>query len=126
MNELAGTVDGAQIMLYYGPDMLRMGLGTGFLLEDPRGDNLREALLAMKEIFAAARKEFQTQPKDCQCVVSVMPVVKAIKEAGKTWKGGRQLRQLCGDVGVKSVCAQEGTVVLGGSTAKSKWARSAR
>ena len=41
-------------MLYYGPDLLRMGLGED--LADASGENMSKALLAIDHVYRAARR----------------------------------------------------------------------
>jgi len=91
--EMAGKVAGPQIMLYYGPDMLRMGLGTD--MEDEGGVNMREALIAFESLYHLTREKIKAASGDYQFELNVQPVVSAIKAAGKEWKGGSQLREVC-------------------------------
>lgn len=91
--EMAGNPSppGPQIMLYYAPDMLRMGLGED--LEDKSGDNMRAALEALDSIYQLARKGLKgLEAGDHQYQLNVQPAVTVIKNAGKSWKGGIQLR----------------------------------
>lgn len=94
-NEMAGNVTGPQIMLYYGPDLLRMGLGED--LTDESGDNMHQALGALETLYRLAREKL----RDCTAhhfELNVYPAVSAIKDAGKSWRGGSQLRELCNGV----------------------------
>lgn len=94
VDEMAGNVTGPQIMLYYGPDMLRMGLGTD--LEDETGANMREALIAFEDLYRLTREKLgDCTTGDYQFELNVQPVVSAIKAAGKEWRGGEQLREVC-------------------------------
>lgn len=93
VNEMAGNVRGPQVMLYYGPDMLRMGLGTD--LEDESGDNMRQALGAMDDLYGMVRERIKNQSGDYSFELNVNPIVLKIKEAGDKWKGGAELRKTC-------------------------------
>lgn len=115
VEEMAGTVPGPKIMLYYGPDMLRLGIGAAEeLLVDDNGSNMREALLAIMEAYVVARDVVKGVREEYQFQVNVNPVVTTIKSAGiSSWPGGGSLRKLCTGL---SVCANEflteGLVVL--------------
>jgi len=96
IHELSGAPNppGPQVMLYYAPDMLRMGLGTD--LADASGDNMLAALGALDNVYGLARKLLQSvDSADYQFQLNVQPVVSAIKEAGKAWTNGSQLRDVC-------------------------------
>lgn len=113
VRELSGTFPGPSIMMYYGPDMLRMGLGTGALLSDPSGENMEAALVAVAEVYKAARKAFAGVPSERQCIINVQPIVKAIMSAEEEWEGGRKLRELCEGVTVnKNDASCQGIAVL--------------
>lgn len=99
VNEMAGNVQGPQIMLYYGPDMIRMGLGAD--MEDATGCNMREALNALDTLYSIARKKLkQGRPGDVQFELNVQPIVKRIKDAGQNWGGGAALAALCPNIGI--------------------------
>jgi hypothetical protein len=116
LREMCGDPDpaGPQIMLYYAPDMLRMGLGED--LADESGENMREALGAMDDVFQLARWALKkVDSGDYQYQLNVQPVVQAIKNAGKAWAGGKQLRDVCNGACIQSnYTLTEGMVVLPG------------
>lgn len=119
VEEMSGAVAGPQIMLYYGPDMLRMGLGEGAkdkekLLKDRSGENIRNALRGLSDLYCKAREQLASAPcKEYQYQLNVQPVVHLIKKAGDKWAGGRQLRQVCDIASAKSNdLLSEGIVVL--------------
>merc|ERR1719262_1081868 len=60
IQELVGNPQppGPQIMLYYAPDMLRMGLGED--LADENGDNMKEALGALDDLYSRCRRELRS------------------------------------------------------------------
>lgn len=90
VQELAGSPVGPQIMLYYGPDMLRMGLGDD--MADTSGENMASALHAIDLVYRTARRTLiLAKSGDYQYQLNVSPIVQAIKKAGKEWRGGRQL-----------------------------------
>lgn len=90
VQELAGSPVGPQIMLYYGPDLLRRGLGED--LTDQSGDNMSAALAAIDHVYRAARRTLiLAKSGDYQYQLNVSPIVQVIKKAGKDWKGGKQL-----------------------------------
>mmetsp|Transcript_10892 Transcript_10892/g.24747 ORF Transcript_10892/g.24747 Transcript_10892/m.24747 type:complete len:512 (+) Transcript_10892:81-1616(+) len=85
---------GPQIMLYYGPDMLRLGLGRDLI--DPTGENIRQALVALEEIYRVGRACLAEAASDnYQFQVNVQPIVTYIKHEGSSWEGGGQLRRIC-------------------------------
>jgi len=95
VNEMSGNIKGPQIMLYYGPDMVRMGLGTD--MEDTSCANMRSAMQAMEDLYTASRQRLKKLPANSetdQFDLNVQPIVSKIKEAGNDWKGGRQLREV--------------------------------
>jgi len=94
-NEMAGNTSGPQTMLYYGPDMLRMGLGDD--LQDDSGDNMYQALGGMEALFRSARELLPDDPaaEARSFELNVQPIVTAIKAAGKEWHGGSSLREVC-------------------------------
>eukprot|EP00933_Yihiella_yeosuensis_P041311 TRINITY_DN35707_c0_g1_i2.p1 TRINITY_DN35707_c0_g1~~TRINITY_DN35707_c0_g1_i2.p1 ORF type:complete len:384 (-),score=68.78 TRINITY_DN35707_c0_g1_i2:67-1119(-) len=101
VQELAGSPVGPQIMLYYGPDMLRMGLGED--MEDTSGDNMRQALAGFDHVYRLARKSLKTAASgDYQYQLNVSPIVTKVKVAGKGWKGGTDLKRVCKTVVVKN------------------------
>ena len=90
VQELAGSPVGPQIMLYYGPDLLRMGLGAD--MADESGENMAAALTAIDLIYRTARRTLiLAKSGDYQYQLNVSPIVQAIKKAGKEWQGGKQL-----------------------------------
>jgi len=93
VQEMAGRPcpHGPQIMLYYAPDMLRMGLGDD--LVDESGGNMYNALAAMDKLYRLARETVRAG--DAQYQLNVQPAVTAIKNAGKAWSGGKQLKDMC-------------------------------
>jgi len=114
VRELSGTFPGPALMLYYGSDMLRMGLGSESNLVDPSGENMEQALFTLGEIHKVCRRTFQTVAAKSQIVVNMEPIVTIIKEAGDGWEGGRRLRELCEGLTVKANNKlTEGIVVLG-------------
>jgi len=103
VQELSGNPNppGPQIMLYYAPDMLRMGLGTD--MADASGENMRDALGALTNVYVLARKLLKSVDSgDYQFQLNVQPVVSAIKEAGKEWTGGSQLGDVCNGVSIEA------------------------
>jgi hypothetical protein len=115
VEEMAGTVPGPKLMLYYGPDMLRMGIGaTEELLVDATGSNMRQALLAIMEVFVVARVAMTGARQEYQFQVNVHPIVATIKHAGaSSWPGGESLRNLCRGLSVSAnEFLTEGLVVL--------------
>lgn len=113
VQEMAGKVSGPQIMLYYGPDLLRMGLGTD--MADETGENIRHALRAFEGLYRLGRAELvDSQGQEFQYELNVNPAVAAIKKAGKEWRGGIQLKEVCSGVRVKSNDLHtEGVLILG-------------
>lgn len=91
VREFAGTSGAPQIMLYYGPDLLRMGLGDD--MQDESGENMRHALLALDHLFSLVREECRRpgSPELEQYDLNVHPMVTIIKKLGKQWKGGPNL-----------------------------------
>mmetsp|Transcript_27029 Transcript_27029/g.75371 ORF Transcript_27029/g.75371 Transcript_27029/m.75371 type:complete len:514 (+) Transcript_27029:84-1625(+) len=112
VQEMAGSPVGPQIMLYYGPDFLRMGLGED--LTDPTGENMRNALEALDLIFKVGRKNLMAaRSGDYQYQLNVQHAVTEIKKAGKLWLGGKQLRELVQNATVKNnALCTEGMLVL--------------
>lgn len=114
VQEMSGSSNppGPQIMLYYAPDMLRMGLGED--LEDASGENMRHALEAIDGLHILARREVASlEAADFQYQLNVQPVVSAIKNAGKSWAGGKQLRDVCIGAHISSNSMKtEGILVL--------------
>lgn len=114
IQEMCGKPDppGPQVMLYYAPDMLRMGLGED--LEDESGDNMHQALGALDDCYQLAREELKSVTTgDYQYQLNVQAVVTLIKNAGKAWKGGAQLREAVNGASVKSNAMKtEGMLLL--------------
>jgi hypothetical protein len=114
VREMAGNPSpaGPQIMLYYAPDMLRMGLGED--LADESGDNMKHALSAMAGLYKTAREQLtDVDSGDYQYQLNVQPVVTVIKKAGKNWAGGEQLLKECDGAKISSNDMRtEGIVVL--------------
>jgi hypothetical protein len=114
IHELCGNPNppGPQIMLYYAPDMLRMGLGED--LEDASGENMKAALQALSDLYRKVREDLKDiDVGDYQYQFNVQPVVSAIKKAGKAWTGGVQLKEVCNGAEVSSNAMKtEGIVVL--------------
>ncbi|CAE7689109.1 ATL1 [Symbiodinium pilosum] len=80
VQELAGSPVGPQIMLYYGPDMLRMGLGED--MADASGENMAAALSAIDLVYRTARRTLiLAKSGDYQYQLNVSPIVQAIKKA---------------------------------------------
>lgn len=101
VQELAGSPVGPQIMLYYGPDLLRMGLGED--LSDLSGQNMMHALEALAHLYRKARKTLAlARSGDYQYQLNVAPLVTIIKKAGSDWKGGRQLREMVAGANIKN------------------------
>lgn len=103
IQELVGNPQppGPQIMLYYAPDMLRMGLGED--LADENGTNMQHALGALDDIYKLAREEIiNVETGDYQYQLNVQPIVTGIKNAGKEWRGGVQLRELSNSAKISS------------------------
>jgi len=101
VQELAGSTVGPQIMIYYGPDFFRMGLGED--LKDKDGLNMRDALEALGLVYQAARRILVfAESGNYQYQLNVSPLVSAIKKAGKEWRGGEQLKELCQDIKIKN------------------------
>eukprot|EP00441_Pelagodinium_beii_P022603 CAMPEP_0197659190 /NCGR_PEP_ID=MMETSP1338-20131121/46512_1 /TAXON_ID=43686 ORGANISM="Pelagodinium beii, Strain RCC1491" /NCGR_SAMPLE_ID=MMETSP1338 /ASSEMBLY_ACC=CAM_ASM_000754 /LENGTH=499 /DNA_ID=CAMNT_0043235985 /DNA_START=85 /DNA_END=1584 /DNA_ORIENTATION=- len=101
VQELAGSPIGPQIMLYYAPDLLRMGLGED--MKDESGENMQAALQALDHVYRAARRTLiLAKSGDYQYQLNVSPIVTVIKKAGKEWKGGKQLLEVCKSVSVKN------------------------
>jgi len=101
--ELAGNPNppGPQIMLYYAPDMLRMGLGTD--LDDASGENMKHALEAMDDLYRLSRDQLRdVENGDYQYQLNVQPAVTVIKNAGKEWTGGVQLKSICNGAVIES------------------------
>jgi hypothetical protein len=96
VQELSGkpVPAGPQIMIYYAPDMLRMGLGQD--LVDESGQNMEEALKALEDLYSHARDEISSvDTGDYEYQLNVQPIVTKIKNVGKNWAGGSQLRDVC-------------------------------
>jgi len=114
LRELAGKPDppGPQIMLYYAPDMLRMGLGED--MADESGQNMDQAMGAMGDVFQLARWALKkVDSGDYEYQLNVQPIVMAIKAAGKEWGGGKQLKEVCNGACIQSnYILTEGMVVL--------------
>lgn len=114
IQELCGNPDppGPQIMLYYAPDMLRMGLGED--MADESGENMRAALGALDILYALARKELkEVDSADYQYQLNVQPIVTLIKNTGKGWKGGQMLQDVCNGARIESNSMKtEGIIVL--------------
>ncbi|CAL1159495.1 unnamed protein product [Cladocopium goreaui] len=116
VQELAGSPVGPQIMLYYGPDLLRPGgMGLGEDLSDLSGQNMMHALEALAHLYRKARKTLALarstsgeiigwvrEGGDYQYQLNVAPLVTIIKKAGSDWKGGRQLRERLEKMGRKA------------------------
>jgi hypothetical protein len=103
IREMSGKPEppGPQIMLYYAPDMLRMGLGED--LTDESGENMKQALGALDDLYDRARNEMKSVSSgDYQYQLNVQPVVTVIKNAGKNWRGGVQLREVCNTTRIES------------------------
>ncbi|CAE7655432.1 unnamed protein product, partial [Symbiodinium pilosum] len=101
VQEFAGSPVGPQIMLYYGPDLLRMGLGED--LTDPSGHNMMHALEALAVLYRKARKTLAfTVSGDYQYQLNVAPLVTVIKKAENDWKGGKELREVVSSVRIKN------------------------
>jgi len=103
VREMSGNPSppGPQIMLYYCPDMLRMGLGED--LADESGENMKAALGALDDLHRLAREQLSTVTTgDYQYQLNVQPMVSAIKDAGKAWAGGTQLRECCNGASIES------------------------
>lgn len=101
VQELAGSPVGPQIMLYYGPDLLRMGLGTDML--DESGENMKFCLMALDSLHRASRRTLiLAKSGDYQYQLNVSPLVTIIKNAGKEWQGGKQLYETCARVHIKN------------------------
>lgn len=101
VQELAGSPVGPQIMLYYGPDMLRMGLGDD--MADASGENMASALHAIDLVYRTARRTLiLAKSGDYQYQLNVSPIVQAIKKAGKEWRGGRQLLETVQQLRIKN------------------------
>jgi len=101
VQELAGSPIGPQIMLYYAPDFLRMGLGTD--LEDASGENMKQALQALAHVYKVARRSLILAKRGSyQYQLNVAPAVTVIKKAGKDWQGGAQLLETVQGVRVKN------------------------
>lgn len=116
VQELAGNPSppGPQIMLYYAPDMLRMGLGED--LTDTSGENMLQALRGLDCLHRAVRLQLKTKENTevYQYQLNVQPIVTVIKEAGKGWSGGKQLFDVCVAAEVKSnTMKTEGIVKMG-------------
>eukprot|EP00434_Breviolum_minutum_P044026 symbB.v1.2.039277.t1/scaffold6454.1/size17976/2 len=116
VQELAGSPVGPQIMLYYGPDLLRMGLGEE--LSDISGENMMHALEALAHLYRKARKTLAlARSGDYQYQLNVAPLVTVIKKAGKDWKGGQQLLEMVAGARIKNNDLNtEGIVELPGSS----------
>lgn len=93
VNEMAGNVQGPHVMLYYAPDMLRMGLGTD--MDDADGSNIRQALGALEDLHRLSRAVLPATGEVYQFELNVQPIVSKIKAAGTAWEGGAQLRGVC-------------------------------
>lgn len=99
--EMAGNPvpPGPQVMLYYGPDLLRMGLGTD--MEDVAGANMKAALTQLENFYKLARDEIAVenlspdQVGDSVFQLNVQPVVSVIKDAGKSWSDASLLKDVC-------------------------------
>jgi hypothetical protein len=96
--ELSGGAPSPQLMLYYGPDLLRMGLGPHLTRDDEAGDGFGAALDAVQALFALARDA--AAPAAAAggwpaFELNVGDAVAAVKAAGAAWGGGHALRELC-------------------------------
>jgi len=113
VKEMSAGARGPQIMLYYAPDMLRMGLGLD--LADETGANMQQALGAMEGLYRSVRdhqKVVDVAHLD-QYQLNVQPVVTEIKNAGKSWTGGDQLKVVCENISITSnELNTEGIVVV--------------
>jgi len=91
IREMSGTAGSPQIMLYYAPDLLRMGLGDD--MKDESGENMRHALMALEVLFRLVRVEVEQPgvPELEQYDLNVYPLVEIVKKFGKSWRGGVHL-----------------------------------
>jgi hypothetical protein len=91
IREMSGTAGSPQIMLYYAPDLLRMGLGED--MKDESGENIRHALMALEVLFRLVIVEVEQPgvPELEQYDLNVYPLVEIVKKFGKSWRGGVHL-----------------------------------
>lgn len=93
ISELGGTPPTPQLMLYYGPDLLRMGLGS-HLIADIDGAGLKAGLEGLLSVLALARTAVNSQRAVAAYELNVADAVAAIKAAGPAWGGGTALQAL--------------------------------
>lgn len=112
VREMTGNMIGPEIMLYYAPDLLRMGLGTD--MDDKDGENIDAALDGFGQLYRVTRQNLVAVDIDnYQFELNVQPAVSAIKKAGNDWGGGKQLKELCKKAEVKpNEFSTEGILVL--------------
>merc|ERR1712187_411145 len=112
IHEMTGNMVGPEIMLYYAPDLLRMGLGSD--MDDKEGENMNAALEGLTNVYQVTRRALMTTDVDAyQFELNVQPAVSAIKNAGNDWGGGKQLKELCKKADVKAnEFSTEGILVL--------------
>ncbi len=112
--ELSGGAPLPQLMLYYGPDALRMGLGP-HLASDADGAGLAAALEAVQALFALARGAAggAAAAGFAAYELNVGAAVAAVRAAGAAWAGGAALRDLLAGASVQQgASAGEGKLVL--------------
>jgi hypothetical protein len=102
--ELSGGAPAPQLMLYYGPDLLRMGLGSNLTGDDESGSGFAAALEALQVLFARARAAAAPAAAAGSWPayeLNVGDAVAAVKAAGAAWGGGDALRALAADATVE-------------------------
>eukprot|EP00928_Gymnodinium_smaydae_P032911 TRINITY_DN23725_c0_g2_i1.p1 TRINITY_DN23725_c0_g2~~TRINITY_DN23725_c0_g2_i1.p1 ORF type:complete len:532 (+),score=78.20 TRINITY_DN23725_c0_g2_i1:73-1668(+) len=117
VEELSGSNSkvSKQIMLYYGPDMFRMGLGTGRALDDEDGKNMQLALHSLGGLYRLARRAIgeddSVRNNDAILQVNVRAAVRVIKSKGKQWGGGYDLHMLLRRARIEKVAFATGAVL---------------
>jgi hypothetical protein len=117
--ELAGGAPTPQLMLYYGPDLLRMGLGP-HLTRDEDGAGLAAALDAVQALFALARGAAAGAAGAgfATFELNVGEGVAAVRAGGATWAGGLALREMLQGASVEAgSSAGEGKLKLAAAAA---------
>ena len=99
--ELGAAPPSPQVLLYYAPDMLRLGLGTQLSGDSDDGAGFAAAMAALEAALALARvaaaeagaKEAQAAPTAVY-TLNVAAAVAAVRQGGAAWAGGPALLEL--------------------------------
>ena len=99
--ELGAAPPSPQILLYYAPDMLRLGLGTQLAGDGADGAGFGAAMEALEAALALARaaaaeaaaKDAAAAPAEVY-TLNVAAAVAAVRQGGAAWTGGPSLLEL--------------------------------